>query len=191
MHLSDEQILELGVEENQHLKNCAECREKADNLYKIRDRLARINEHKPLPQIWERISRSCEQINFEKKLKKANARDKFWKLGSFVMAASILIVVFIQGNIPGNKDDDNVFFKDQIVQLIEENKSLQKQIYSTNISKVSLKTLQTEITILDKALQQGYLLQLTDAEKYQLWMQRKIILERSLLANRKSEFLRI
>lgn len=191
MHLSDSELLEISDEQKSHLAECELCRDKAKVLFEIRGSLTQSQQYTAAPPPWQEVKQSLQAAQKEQQVERAEKRTKFWQFSSFALAASLATVVILQGITRENQGQQVGTQESQLIALINNNKQLQQQVAFEQLTPVEYKALQIQLKVVDKALQQAYLQELTEEEKTELWQQRLLILERSLADKNESKVIRI
>lgn len=191
MHLSDNNLLELGKQERAHLQDCEICRERAKTILELRNNIVDSQQYSAQPPPWKDIQKSLYEVQKEQQIQQAEKKTAFWKITSLALAASLATVAIWSQLF--NSSSENLFVNEQasLLALIEDNKQLQQQVALKQLNPADFKTLQTQLEVVDKALQQAYLQQLTEEEKLELWQLRLQILQYSLTTKKNSNILRI
>jgi len=186
MHLSDEQLLEIDDSGIQHLKTCTDCANRANNLNKIRTSLSQIETLEFSTKNWDNIYKEANNRKHQEESKHTNTNLKKWKFISLGLAASLIASIYWpQPNFvrPSPKDLNN-----QITQLIKQNNQLQIQLTNLSVKRrnhsVNYQLLTQEITSIDNKIQQAYLYNLTEQQKLDLWIKRKLIVKQMLSADK-------
>ena len=180
MHLNDEQILSPESSDELHLKQCSQCRERADNLLEMRQALKSLPVFSMPEDNWHEINRL-----YQLQLSEQKARSKlyFWRFNSFALAASLAAALFLFW--PDSYEaPQQLLQKNQLADLITQNDLLQqrlnRQLLSNNLNSADFKQLQLDLRVVDKALQLAYIQKISNEEKAQLWQQRQRLIKKLL-----------
>ncbi len=196
MHLNDEQLLELSDEFKEHVDQCESCAERLNNLQAIRKSFREKEVRMPASGSWVRLREAYIAEHHNHQLSKANKTTYFWKVTSGTIAASFLVGLVINSYLsmqPQKLDEQSL--TTQISALIAENNSMQEQLLEVSNSDKSASykvvSLMIELEVIDKKLQQAYLLKKSDSEKHTLWSQRQQVIESTLTAIKQPQTLKI
>lgn len=186
MHLSDQALLELDASGKIHLEECEHCRKRAENLRNIRQKLNEMPQASNMQNRWQQTKQAYFLELKERETEQANKKVLFWRNSSLALAASLLLMVLWQ--YPIGYKEPAMQIDSQLSSLIAHNQLLQKefeQISEASLSNVNLINLKHELSLIDQALQNAYLKQLSDEEKAKLWQQRHALMKKMLLEREK------
>lgn len=191
MHLSDDELLEIDEPGKLHLAECGECRQRAKVLFELRNAISENIQAPVNAPPWSSLHQHLQAVQKEQRIKQVENRARFWRVSSFALAASLAVVVLWQGTFREDIKQLSGSEESQLIALIDTNKQLQQQVMLKNLGGVEFKALQMQLEVIDKALQQAYLQELSEEQKAALWQQRQLILKRSLANKKESKILRI
>lgn len=195
MHLTNEQLLELTEESREHLTQCDACRVRAKNLATMRAKLQNLTEQKPMLNNWQQIKASYQSQNHQQQINSANKKVTFWRGITVAMAASLVLFMVGQNYLLNSHQQENVEQAAELARLIESNNIMQSllivQLEDESMDDMKVVNLQIELDIIDKKLQQAYLTKNTNKEKSALWQQRQALIQSSIVADKKTEFMKI
>lgn len=193
MHLRDEQLTELDDAGHAHISECKSCRERANNLVKIRQSLTELPQLSAMPGNWKDIQKIHSERQQAQELKKTRQQLNQWRIGSFALAASLTAVVLwpgAQSDMPAEKVTNW-----QLATLIEQNNYLQQQLSgspdSARQTNVRFKLVERDIQAIDQAIQRAYLQNASDEEKTELWKERQKLMKQLLSKDTQPKMLRI
>ena len=178
MHLNDQQLIELDETDHAHISECDSCRIKANNLINLRQQLSELPEQEKIPSSWSEVQNIHSKRQQAKQLQQNRKLLNKWRLGSFALAASLLMVLIW----PGSEPTIEQINKTQLATLIEQNNLLQLKLGQelNSTASVNLKLIMLDISDIDQAIQRAYLLKMDDTEKLKLWKTRRELIEQLL-----------
>ena len=195
MHLTNEELLELNEEGREHIEKCDACRVRAKNLAAMRAKLQNLTEHKPMSNNWQQTKASYQSQNHQQQINLANKKVTFWRGITVAMAASLVLFMAGQNYLFNSNQQENFEQTAELTRLIESNNMIQgllaSQLEGNPGDTMKVVNLQVELDIIDKKLQQAYLKRITNKEKSALWQQRQALIQSSIVANKKSEIMKI
>ena len=180
MHLTDEQLLELDEISKQHLIECNECKQRVDILLNIRQQLTQQKTMPKFEQNWQEIKQGYQR----EQQKKSETKIIFWRFSALAFAAAFVFMtvlpLFKAPSINGIVDENEITLANWVEQNKQAQQQLEQQLSSNLLLRVQFNQLQVQLTDIDKALQQVYLLNKGTSEKIKLWQQRKKAIDNSL-----------
>lgn len=195
MHLTNEQLLELNEESREHLAKCDSCRVRAQNLTAMRAKFQKVAQQKPLSDNWQQIKASYQSQNHHQQINLANKKVTFWRNMTAAMAASLVLFMAGQNYLLNSNQYENFEQTAELARLIESNDIIQSLLVSqfegNSENTMKVVNLQIELDIIDEKLQQAYMKKITSEEKSALWQQRQALIQSSIIADKKTEIMKI
>jgi len=200
MHLTNEQLLELTEEGREHLAQCDSCRIRAKNLSAIRAKLQNtaqknLAQPKPMSDNWQQIKASYQNKNHQQQINSANKKVTFWRNMTVGMAASLVLFMAGQNYLLNSHQQDTFEQAVALAKAVESNSITQSllvaQLESNPLNTSQVLSLQVELDIIDKKLQQAYLEKVTSKEKSALWQQRQAVIQSSIVTDSKAKIIKI
>ena len=193
MHLSDEKLTELDDAGRAHISQCDVCRDKANNLVKLRQSLNQLPLLAEMPGSWKDIQKIHSERKQANQLQQTRQQLNRWRIGSFALAASLTAVVLWPNAQSNLTIEQNTNW--QLATLIEQNNYLQQQLANNsnenNLTNVTFKLIERDIQAIDQAIQRAYLQNASDEEKTQLWKKRQKLMKQMLSDTKQPKMLRI
>jgi len=195
MHLTNEQLLALNEKSREHLAQCDSCAVKAKNLTAMRTKLQGLAEQKPMTDNWQQIKASYQNQQQHQQIRLANKKATFWRNMTVAMAASLVLFLAGQNYLLNSHQLKKVEQTAELTRLIEANNIMQNLLAArfkgNSKDDIKVVSLQIELDIIDKKLQQAYLSKTTNEEKSALWQQRQALIQSSIVADKKTEIIKI
>ncbi len=195
MHLTNEQLLELNEENREHLAQCEACCVRAKNLAAMRTKLQDLTEQKPTLDNWQQIKTSYQNQKHQQQIDLANKKVVFWKKISVAMAASLVLFLAGQNYVLNNNQQKSFNQALELAKAVESNDMVQNllvsQLKNNSLNTMQVLSLQSELDNIDRKLQQAYLNKNSNEEKSTLWQQRRELIQSSIVADKKTEIMKI
>lgn len=194
MHLNNDQLLEPGDKDLQHLSHCQLCQSRMNNLGLLRKQLQSIPEASADTDQWWDIQQGYQARATVSQLDSARKSTHFWRLASAAIAASFALFLVWQSNWFTPKPSEELYDA-SFAALIDENSALQSQLNVRLSSSQELNAraagLLVELEIINTKLQQAYLKKDSRMKKHALWQRRQALLKSTLEAFNKQHVIKV